>query len=112
MKDFKKMPKMACGGKIKKYSGEDGSYVTKEGREIPGLGRVKPVPMPGKPANPEGREIAGIGKVKPVQMPGRPVDPEGREIPGIGKVKPVPMPPLGSSEPLKKGGKVKRGMKK
>jgi hypothetical protein len=28
MKDFKKMPKMACGGMVKKYSGEEGSYVT------------------------------------------------------------------------------------
>jgi hypothetical protein len=28
MKDFKTMPKMACGGMVKKYSGEEGSYVT------------------------------------------------------------------------------------
>jgi hypothetical protein len=28
MKDFKTMPKMACGGMVKGYNGEEGSYVT------------------------------------------------------------------------------------
>ena len=33
MKDFKTLPKMQCGGKVKKYSGADSSYVESTPRQ-------------------------------------------------------------------------------
>ena len=87
MKDFKKLPKMACGGKVKKYDG-GGSVLDDP------IGAYK------------------SGKVKAVPMPTPDRNPEGRDIPGVGRVKPVPMPTRGDAMLLKKGGKVKRGNKK
>ena len=87
MKDFKKMPKMACGGKVKKYDG--GGSVLDDPIGAYKSGKVKAVPMP---------------------TPDRNL--EGRDIPGVGRVKPVPMPTRGDAMLLKKGGKIKRGMKK
>jgi hypothetical protein len=106
MKEFKTLPKMQCGGKVKKYSGEDGSHVLKD------TTKFKSVPMPAPDRNPEGRDIPGIGKVKSVPMPTPDRNTEGRDIPGVGRVKPIPMPTRGDAMLLKKGGKIKRGMKK
>lgn len=109
MKDFKTLPKMQCGGKVKKYSGEDGSYVTADDvLNARKSGQLKPVPMPSVNRS-EGRDIPGIGRVKPVPMPTPDRNPEGRDIPGIGRVKPVPMPQTrGQAMLLKKGGKAKK----
>ena len=110
MKDFKKLPKMQCGGKVKKYSGADGSYVTADDvLNARKSGQLKPVTMPSPDRSPEGRDIPGIGRVKPVPMPSPDRNSEGRDIPGIGKVRPVSTPQTrGQAMLLKKGGKVKK----
>jgi hypothetical protein len=112
MKDFKKMPKMACGGGVKKMQA-GGSSTDDDIMEAIRSGRAKPVPMPSGRGNPEGVDIPGMGRVKPVPMPSGRGNPEGVDIPGVGRVKPVPMPKTrGEAMLLKKGGKVKRGNKK
>ena len=110
MKEFKTLPKMQCGGKVKKYDG--GGSVLDDPIGAYKSGKVKAVPMPTPDRNPEGRDIPGIGKVKSVPMPTPDRNPEGRDIPGVGRVKPVPMPTRGDAMLLKKGGKIKRGIKK
>ena len=111
MKDFKKMPKMACGGGVKKYS-EGGDIVAearkaiRSGKDLdPGM-MITPKP---RTVNIDGNEV----EMKSVPMPQLKGGEGGRDVPGLGKIKPVQMPQTrGNLELLKKGGKVKRGNKK
>ena len=105
MKDFKTMPKMACGGGLKKYNAGssvkfDRDPVSKkvefDGEQVD----VKPAAMPGRFGMPK-------PKSSPVYMPGNLGGSKKTvNIPGIGEVN------RSDIEARKKGGKVKRGNKK
>ena len=104
MKDFKKLPKMACGGGVKKYN--EGSSVT-------------PVEMPSRFGSSKPRTKIVDGKSTlvnpPVEMPSRfgSSAPRTRKIDGEDvPVNSAPTKTRGNLELLKKGGKVKRGNKK
>jgi hypothetical protein len=108
MKDFKKLPKMACGGGVKKYN--EGSSV-KVDRE--------PVEMPSRFGSSKPRTMIVDGKNTlrnpPVEMPSRfgSSKPRTRNIDGENvPVNPTTPQTRGNLELLKKGGKVKRGNKK
>ena len=99
MKDFKKMPKMACGGGVDKYN---------EG------GRT-PVEMPSSFGSSKPRTKIVDGKNTlvnpPVEMPSRlgSSKPRTRIVDGENvPVNPTPTRPRGNLELLKKGGKVKK----
>ena len=104
MKDFKTMPKMACGGGVKKYN---------EGRS------VTPVEMPSRfgSSKPKTMIVDGKNTLRnpPVEMPSRfgSSAPKTRNIDGEDvPVNSTPTKIRGNLELLKKGGKVKRGSKK
>jgi hypothetical protein len=108
MKDFKTMPKMACGGGVKKYN--EGGNIVEEARKAIRSGKDLD---PGMMRTPKPRSMNIDGKdveMKAVEMPERNYG--GTNIPGVGRVKPVTLPSQGRLELLKKGGKVKRGNKK
>jgi hypothetical protein len=63
MKDFKKMPKMACGGGVKGYSGNDGSYVTVARAEnaLPSIqAQSREMQAKGVPANPTPEQMRAV----------------------------------------------------
>ncbi len=100
MKDFKKLPKMACGGGVKKYN---------EG------GRTsEPVEMPSRFGSSKPKTIIVDGKEflrnPPVEMSNFGKGNKGSS-PTVMETKPTTRP-RGNLELLKKGGKVKRGNKK
>jgi hypothetical protein len=109
MKDFKTMPKMACGGGVKKYN-EGGDIVAearkavRAGKDLdPGImAKSKPRTM-----NIDGKDV----EMKSIEMPNLNRG-EGVNVPGYGRVKPAPMQTRGNLQLLKKGGKAKRGNKK
>jgi hypothetical protein len=108
MKDFKKMPKMACGGGVKKYA--DGGDI-EEARKAIRSGKDLD---PGMMRTPKSRTMNIGGKdveLKAVEMPNLDRG-EGVNVPGYGRMKPAPMQTRGNLQLLKKGGKVKRGNKK
>jgi hypothetical protein len=109
MKDFKKMPKMACGGDVRKYS--EGGDIIEEARKAVRSGKnldpgmmIKPKP---RTMNIDGEDV----ELKSSKMPNLNRN-EGINIPGHGNVKPAPMQTRGNLQLLNKGGKVKRGNKK
>jgi len=110
MKDFKKMPKMASGGGVKKYS--NGGDVVEEVRKAIRSGKDLD---PGIMKEPKQREITFPGekpvKYNAVEMPNLERG-EGVNVPGYGRVKPAPSKTRGNLQLLKKGGKAKRGNKK
>lgn len=110
MKDFKTLPKMKCGGGVKKYA--EGSSVGDIVEAIRS-GKAKPVPMPSGQGHESGVDIPGYGRVKPVEMPQLKNDNEVN-IPGVGRFKPssIKTKTRGDLQLLKKGGKTKRGNKK
>jgi hypothetical protein len=100
MNDFKKMPKMACGGSVKKYN--EGGY-TRESVEMPSrFGSSKPRTM----------IVDGKETLRPpaVEMPNLRQGTKGSS-PTIIETKPSTSPRR-NLDLLKKGGKVKRGNKK
>jgi hypothetical protein len=109
MKDFKTMPKMACGGKVKKYS-EGGDIVAEARKELrsgkdldPSFSKkLKPYPsvqVGGK----SGPQYPAPG----VEMPSRMGSPNSKlNIEGLGEID------RSSVKGLKAGSKVKRGKKK
>jgi hypothetical protein len=100
MKDFKKLPKMACGGGVKKMN--EGGY-TRESVEMPShFGSTKPRTM----------IVDGKNTLKnpPVEMPNLRQGNKGSS-PTVMETKPSTKS-RGNLELLKKGGKVKRGNKK
>ena len=98
MKDFKKMPKMACGGNVKKYA-VGGDISMDDIMAARKSGQLKPVPMPAIERN--------ENTIKPVPMPSGRGNPDGVDVPGIGRVKPNPMiKSRGDAMLLKKGGKA------
>jgi hypothetical protein len=100
MNDFKKMPKMACGGSVKKYN--EGGY-TSNSVEMPSrFGSSKPRTM-----IVDGKETP---RPPPVEMPNFRQGNKGSS-PTVMETKPTTRP-RGNLELLKKGGKVKRGNKK
>jgi hypothetical protein len=99
MNDFKKMPKMACGGGVKKYN--EGSSVTSV--EMPSrFGSSKP-----RTKIVDGRNVLVN---PPVEMSNLKQGSKGSS-PSVSETKPSTSP-RGNLELLKKGGKVKRGNKK
>jgi hypothetical protein len=109
MKDFKKMPKMACGGGVNKYS--EGGDVIEEVRKAVRAGKDLDPGMMAK-SKPRTMNIGGKDvALKATPMPTLSQDDE-ITIPGIGKAKPAPMQTRGNLQLLKKGSKVKRGNKK
>jgi hypothetical protein len=105
MNDFKKMPKMACGGGVKKYN--EGGYTS------------NPVEMPSRFGSSKPRTMIVDGKNTlrnpPVEMPSRfgSSKPRTRNIDGENvPVNPTTPQTRNNLELLKKGGKVKRGNKK
>jgi hypothetical protein len=99
MNDFKKMPKMACGGGVKKYN--EGSSVTSV--EMPSrFGSSKPRTM----------IVDGKNTLKntPVEMSNLRQGSKGSS-PSVSETKPSTSP-RSNLDLLKKGGKVKRGNKK
>ena len=99
MKDFKKLPKMACGGGVKKYN--EGSSVTSV--EMPSrFGSSKPRTM-----IVDGKETL---RKPPVEMSNLRQGNKGSS-PSVSETKPSTSP-RSNLELLKKGGKVKRGNKK
>jgi hypothetical protein len=108
MKDFKTLPKMKCGGKVKKMQA-GGTTVDNDILERINSGKLKPVPMPTLRSNPEGIDIPGYGRAKPVEMPTGLNRGEGIDVPGYGRIKPVATPRTrGDAMLLKKGGKAKK----
>ena len=100
MKDFKKLPKMACGGGVKKYN--EGGY-TSNSVEMPSrFGSSKPRTM-----IVDGKETL---RNPPVEMPNLRQGNKGSS-PTIIETKPSTNPRR-NLDLLKKGGKVKRGNKK
>jgi hypothetical protein len=112
MKDFKKMPKMACGGGVKKYS---------EGKEVePSFLRTgktdlkpmlrhrdKPDPFMATPVDmPSRLGAAKQSENTPISMPNRLGSSRAVNVPGLGIIERDEM------QARKKGGKVKRGNKK
>ena len=100
MKDFKKLPKMACGGGVKKYN---------EG------GRTsEPVEMPSRFGSSKPRTKIVDGKNTlvnpPVEVPNFRQGNKGSS-PSVSETK-SSTGPRSNLEFLKKGGKVKRGNKK
>jgi hypothetical protein len=99
MKDFKTMPKMACGGGVKKYN--EGSS-------------VKPVEMPSRFGSSKPRTKIVDGKNTlvnpPVEMPNLRQGNKGSSS-SVMETKPTTNP-RDNLDLLKKGGKVKRGNKK
>lgn len=107
MKDFKKMPKMACGGGVKKMQAGGASSDTDFIKALK-TGKAKPVEMPSRNFPAKTVTIDGeMSEAKPAATPERSYG--GSNIPGVGRVKPAPMPSRGDLQLLKKGGKVKRG---
>ena len=109
MKDFKKLPKMACGGGVGKYN--TGGDVVAEARKAIRSGKDLD---PGIMLTPKPRTMNIGGKdveLKATEMPNLDRG-EGVNVPGYGRVKPAPMQTRGNLQLLKKGGKVKRGNKK
>ena len=108
MKDFKTMPKMACGGGVKKYN-EGGDIVAearkavRAGKDLdPGImAKSKPRTM-----NIDGKDV----EIKSIEMPNLRQGNKGSS-PTIMETKPSTNP-RGNLELLKKGGKAKRGNKK
>jgi hypothetical protein len=97
MNDFKKMPKMADGGSVKKYS--EGSSVTFD--RSPKNREYAPVEMPSRFGAPKKSDKT------PVDMPGRLGEPKRTiNIPGMGEINRADI------QARKAGGKVKRGNKK
>ena len=105
MNDFKKMPKMACGGSVKKMQA--------------GGSASDPVEMPSRFGSSKPRTKIVDGKNTlvnpPVEMPSRlgssklrTRNIDGEDVP----VNPMPTKTRGNLDLLKKGGKVKRGNKK
>lgn len=105
MKDFKKMPKMADGGCVKKMN--EGGY-TRQSVEMPSrFGSSKP----------RTKIVDGKNTLvnPPVEMPSRfgSSAPRTRNVDGEDvPVNSAPTKTRGNLEFLKKGGKVKRGNKK
>jgi hypothetical protein len=114
MKDFKKMPKMVCGGGVKKM--QAGGRFSDDIAEAFRSGKAKPAPMPSDKGNRDyGFDVPGMGRVKPIEMPSDKGNRDyGFDVPGMGRVKPIETPRKTIHEAmlLKKGGKVKRGNKK
>jgi hypothetical protein len=109
MKDFKKMPKMACGGGVNKYS--EGGDVIEEVRKAVRAGKDLDPGMMAK-SKPRTMNIGGKDvEMKAIEMPNLDRG-EGINIPGHGRVKPAPMQTRGNLQLLKKGGKAKPPKKK
>ena len=109
MKDFKKMPKMACGGGVGKYN--TGGDVIEEVRKAVRSGKDLDPGMMAK-SKPRTMNIGGKDvEMKAIEMPNLDRG-EGIDVPGYGRVKPAPMQTRGNLQLLKKGSKVKRGNKK
>jgi hypothetical protein len=109
MKDFKKMPKMACGGGVKKYS-EGGDIVEEARKELrsgkdldPNLSK-KLTPYPSVRQGGKGApQFAAPG----IEMPSRIGSPNSKlNIGGLSEID------RSSVKGLKAGSKVKRGNKK
>jgi len=106
MKDFKKMPKMACGGGVKKYAtgGDilaDYKKAVKEGTlEKPSLLEVKPK---SKTINVDGTDVNYNNRAVPMPSPKASTD-----FNVVGEAR----TPRSEMKGLKTGGKVKRGSKK
>jgi hypothetical protein len=110
MNDFKKMPKMACGGSVKKYN--EGGDIVAEARKS--IRESNSAEMPSRFGSPKPRTMIVDGKEiprpPPVEMPKFRQGNKGSS-PTIMETKPSTNP-RNNLELLKKGGKVKRGNKK
>jgi hypothetical protein len=109
MNDFKKMPKMACGGGVKKMA--EGGDIVAEARKAVRAGKdldsgmlrtTKPTTM-----NFDGKDVP----ISSVEMPNRFGSSKPRTRNMFGEdvpVNPTPTRPRGNLELLKKGGKAKK----
>jgi len=109
MKDFKKMPKMACGGGVKKMS--EGGDIVAEARKATRAGKDLDSGMIRTPKtktmNFDGKDVP----ISSVEMPNRfgSSKPRTRNMDGENvPVNPTPTRPRGNLELLKKGGKAKK----
>jgi hypothetical protein len=110
MNDFKKMPKMACGGGVKKYN--EGGDIVAEARKS--IRESNSAEMPSRFGSSKPGTMIVDGKITlrnpPVEMPKLRQGNKGSS-PTIMETKPSTNP-RNNLEHLKKGGKVKRGNKK
>ena len=101
--------KYKTGGKVKKYA-EGGDIVTEAQNAIRSGKNLDPgmsiTPKP-RTMNIDGKDV----ELKAIPMPNLDRG-EGINIPGYGRAKTAPMQARGNLQPLKTGGKVKRGNKK
>jgi hypothetical protein len=114
MKDFKKMPKMACGGGVKKY--EDGGGVLADYKTAIKSGNIvdrMPTSRRNDGTNPTASRAVGAPEDTKYEGRMRMPEPSGTvNIPGVGKMQRAPVQTSENSILLKKGGKTKRGNKK
>lgn len=116
MKDFKTLPKMKTGGKVKKYA--DGGEISKDDvisaiRSGKAVDRM-PTPSRGDGTNPTlSRAIGAPENSKYVDRMPMPSPSNTINIPGYGRAqRAAPKTTPSGALLLKKGGKVKRGNKK